>query len=494
MKPLSALLFALSFSAVSVSADVTLAPVFTDHAVLQRDKALPVWGSADPGEEVTVAFAGQTLRTTADEDGAWSVHLAALPANATGQTLTVSGDNTLILTDILIGDVWLCGGQSNMEWPLRLTTDAATAVPAADLPLIRHIKIERRIARDPITEARGTWTVCTPETAPHFTGVGFYFARRLQAELGVPIGLLNSNWGGTPAEAWLPPAALEDLDVLEASTSHQAVSYQGIHDAVVRYREKLADWKADRQRTPKPNAPWRPGAENASLVLNNGMIAPLAPFALKGVIWYQGEANADQPETYRTLFGAVIESWRAQFEQPELPFYWVQLANWAPGNVDWAYLRETQTQTLELPHTGQVVILDVGDPNDIHPRNKTAVGERLARLALRRLEGRDLIDSGPTFTAAFYEDGSARVVFDHAAGLHTTDGGAPLAFEIAGDDLAFHPANAKIEGPQSVRLTSKAVPLPRYVRYAWTGHTPVNLVNGEGLPTAPFRTDKQPRE
>ena len=486
MKPLPAILFALSLAAAA-SAAVSLAPVFTDHAVLQRDKPLPVWGAADPGESITVTFAGETVSTVADEQGQWSVALSALPANTTGQTLTVRGVNTVEFTDILIGDVWLCGGQSNMEWPLRLTTDADTAIPAADLPLIRHLKIEGRIARDPINEARGTWTVCTPETAPHFTGVGFYFARRLLAETGVPIGLLNSTWGGTPAEAWLPPSALNDLDVLGASTSHQAASYQGIHDNIVRYREQLAAGK-------KPSMPWRPGAENTALVLNNGMIAPLAPFALKGVIWYQGEANADQPETYRTLFGAVIESWRAQFQQPELPFYWVQLANWTPGGIGWAYLREAQTQTLELPHTGQVVINDVGDPDDIHPRNKTAVGERLARLALRRLEGRDIVDSGPTFTGAFFDDDSARVVFDHAAGLHTTDGGAPLAFEIAGADLKFHPATAAIEGPSAVRLRSEAVPLPLHVRYAWTGHTPVNLVNGDGLPTAPFRTDKQPRE
>ncbi len=491
MNPLPRLVLAALLTGTALHADVVLAPLFTDHGVLQRDQSVPVWGTADAGEVVTVTFAGQTVSTTATADGTWSVELAAMPANATGQSLTVAGNNTLTLTDLLVGDVWLCGGQSNMEWPLRNTTDAATAIPAAAYPEIRHIKIERHIARDPIATARGSWTVCTPETAPHFTAVGFYFARTLAAEIGVPIGLVNSNWGGTPAESWLPPAALQDFDVLLATTSHQATSYQGIYDGLVRYQEQLASWQADPETVTKPNVPWRPGAENTSLVLNNGMIAPLAPYALKGVIWYQGEANADQPATYRTLFGAVIESWRAQFQQPDLPFYWVQLANWADGGIGWAYLREAQTQTLELPHTGQAVIFDVGDPDNIHPQNKTAVGDRLARLALKRLYGRDVEDSGPTFVAAVFEDASVRVVLDHAAGLHTTDGLAPTGFEIAGDDLAFQPAVATLANG-AVMLRSETVTAPRHVRYAWAGHTPVNLVNGEGLPTAPFRTDRQP--
>ncbi|WP_221032881.1 sialate O-acetylesterase [Actomonas aquatica] len=489
MKIPSAILVALSLTAVA-SADVVLAPLFTDHGVLQRDQAVPVWGTADAGEAVTVSFAGQSVSTTADEAGKWRVDLAAMPVNATGQTLTVNGHNTLTLTDILVGDVWLCGGQSNMEWPLRNTTDADTAIPSANFPLIRHIKIERRIARDPLTTATGSWTVCSPETVPHFTAVGYYFARQLHAELGVPIGLVNSNWGGTPAEAWLPPAALEDLDILLAATSHQAYSYTGIHANLVNYQEKLAAWEADPENVEKPSMPWRPGAENHSLVLNNGMIAPLAPYGLKGVIWYQGEANADQPETYRTLFGAVIESWRDQFEQPELPFYWVQLANWQPGGIGWAFLREAQTQTLELPHTGQVVINDVGDPDDIHPRNKTAVGDRLARVALRRLHGFDIEDTGPTFASAILRDATIELSFTHAAGLHTTDGAAPKGFQVAGADGVFHPATAALTPNGTIKVTSDAVSIAHFVRYAWDGHLEVNLVNGDDLPAAPFRTDR----
>ncbi len=489
MKTLSAILLTLALVGAAGRADVSLAPLFGDHAVLQRDKPVPVWGTAEAGENVEVSFAGQRVSTVADADGKWSVELAAMPAEPAGRPLTVTGRNTLTLADILVGDVWLCGGQSNMEWALANTDGAADAIAAATYPLIRHIKIERRIAHDPLADASGAWRVCSPVTAPHFTAVGFHFARRLHAELGVPIGLVNSTWGGTPAEAWLPPAAMEDLDVLVASASHQAVSYRNIHDNLARYQEQLAAWQAKPGDAAKPAMPWRPGAENTSLVLNNAMIAPLAPYALAGVLWYQGEANADQPETYRTLFGAVIESWRDQFQQPELPFYWVQLANWAPGGIGWAFLREAQTRTLELPHTGQVVINDIGDAEDIHPRNKTDVGERLARLALRRQYGHDIVDTGPSFTAAFFEDESVRVVFEHAQDLHTTDGAAPLAFEVAGADLQFHPATAEIDGPNAVRLTSSAVPQPRFVRYAWTGHTPVNLVNGAGLPAAPFRTD-----
>jgi sialate O-acetylesterase len=492
MKPLLRLLL-LALSAAGVAhADVTLAPLFTDHAVLQRDRAAPVWGTAAPGESVTVRFAGQAVTAIAGGDGRWSVRLQPLPAHATGQTLTVAGTNTIVLSDILVGDVWLCGGQSNMEWALRQAANAEAEIAAADHPLIRHIKIQRRIARDPITTAEGEWVVCTPETARHFTAVGYFFARDVQRELGVPVGLVNSTWGGTPAEAWLPPAAMNDLDLLVASASHQARSYQGIHEGLARYQSRLATWKEGHGAGPKPTMPWRPGAENTSLVLNNGMIAPLVPYALRGVIWYQGEANADQPETYREIFGGVIAAWRDQFQQPDLPFYWVQLANWDPDHANgasWAFLREAQTQTLALPHTGQAVTIDIGNTDDIHPTNKQDVGARLARLTLARDFGRDLEDTGPTFAAANVTGGAMVVSFDHAAGLTTTDGAAPLAFELAGPDKVFHPATAELDGNQ-VTISAPDVPQPLYVRYAWHDSPPVNLVNSAGLPAVPFRTDR----
>ena len=486
--PFRIALFTL-LAVVALRADVSLAPLFTDHGVLQRDQPVPVWGTADDGEAVTVQFGGQSVSTVAAADGRWMVKLAAMPASAESRSLTVTGNNTLTLNDVLVGDVWLTGGQSNMEWPLRMTNDAEAAIAAATYPEIRHIKIQRRIARDPLTTAEGEWVVCSPETAAHFTAVGYYFARRLHTDLNVPVGLVNSSWGGTSVEAWLSPAAFEDANIWADAYSHQAAAFRGMADNIATYRDRLTD----PNRTEAPTKPWTPGAENHALVLNNGMIAPLVPYALRGVIWYQGEANADQPSTYRSLFGALINDWREQFEQPELPFYWVQLANWGgrdPDGNNWAFLREAQTQTLELPHTGQAIIIDIGDAKDIHPRNKLDVGDRLARLALRRLNGRDIIDSGPEFTAAFFEDADVRVVFAHAAGLRTTDGTPPKGFELAGRDFIFHPATGTIDG-NAVVLTSEAVPMPLHVRYAWRNHLEVNLANGEGLPAIPFRTDNE---
>lgn len=503
LTPLFSLLLAF-LVATALRADVTLAPLFQDHAVLQRDEVIHVWGKADPGEPVAVILGNEVAQTSAGLDGQWSTHLRARPASTTPTTLTVRGNNVITLSDILIGDVWLCGGQSNMEWPLRNVNNAPAEIAAADYPLIRHIRIERRIARDPIDEAKGTWTVCTPETAPHFTAVGYFFARQLQMSTGVPVGLINSNWGGTPIESWLPGSAMADLDVQVASASHQAKSYNGIAQNFQRHREALAKWNrdkaaaeaADRDFTTRaPSPPWTPGAENTAITLYNGMIAPLVPYTLGGVIWYQGEANADQPDTYHTLFPALIESWRTAWEQPELPFYWVQLANWGGGDsasVDWAYLREAQTATLALPHTGQAVIIDIGNEADIHPRNKQDVGDRLARLARKRIHGEAIEDSGPQPAAVTLHGATVRVRFDHAAGLHTTDGAAPLAFEVAGSDGVFRAASAKLNG-DTVELTAAGVPAPLFVRYGWHRHMPVNLANGDALPAEPFRTDSFPQ-
>ena len=498
---ISALLGAALLPA-SLFADVSLAPLFTDHAVLQRERPVPVWGWADAGEAVAVSFAGQTWNTTTSDQGKWSVPLTAMPANATSAELTVTGRNTITLTDILVGDVWLCGGQSNMEWPLRQANDAEAEAAAATYPTIRHIKIERAISAWPVETARGSWTVCTPETAPHYTAIGYFFARDVQREIGVPIGLVNSNWGGTPVEAWLPASAAKDPQVSLLAASHQLVAAETIRSNLQRYVDALAVWQTARDAATTagttfaeaaPTAPWTPGPSNTSYGLNHGMIAPLAPYALRGVIWYQGESNADQPETYRDLFSALIQGWREQFAAPDLPFYWVQLANFSAGDptgTGWALLREAQTQALALPHTGQAVTYDVGNPTDIHPRNKQDVGARLARIALADTYGRPVEASGPLFRAANFDGATAHLAFAHAGDLQTTDGGAPLGFELAGADRIFHAARATLENT-SVTLTAEAVPHPLYVRYAWRNTTPVNLVNGDRLPAAPFRTDSE---
>ena len=486
---------------VSALAEVTLAPIFTDHAVLQRGAAVPIWGSANPGQHVTVKFGPQAVVTTSDEDGLWRVDLAPMQANSEGRTLTVIGENTVALNDVLVGDVWLCGGQSNMEWTLRRTRDAEMEIAAANYPLIRHFKVAKRIAAEPIKTLSGEWVTTTPETAPYFTAVGYFFARRLHTDLNVPIGLLNSNGGGTPVEAWLPPSLIDTPDLAVDVASHQIKIGEGILAGIERYRDQMLEWEADRKTAeeaqqpfdlPQPNRPWMPGPFKTASVLYNGMIEPLLPYRVAGTIWYQGEGNADQPETYRAMFGALIEMWREKFEHPEMPFYWAQLASWDNGggdSTDWALLREAQHQTLELPHTGQAILMDIGEADDIHPRNKQDVGDRLARIALAELHGMDIEHRGPARTTVTFSPANIFVHFDHADGLTTRDGEAPRGFEIAGPDREFIPADTAAIDGEGVVLTT-ALENPRYVRYAWRRWVDTNLQNGDGLPAEPFRTDR----
>lgn len=484
----------------SLQAEVSLAPIFTDHAVLQRDQSIPVWGWSDPGEAVTVNLSDQSVKTTGDENGEWRIKLPPQSANARGQTLTVSGTNKIQLHDILIGDVWLCGGQSNMEWVIRNSRDAAAEITAANFPQIRHIKVAKNIAAEPITSMAGEWTVCSPETVGDYTAAGYFFARRLHRDLNVPIGLLNSNWGGTPVESWLPPSVMSDPNLAVTVASHQAVINEGILAQNITYRDNLAAWESAQAEAArsgvtfedkKPNMPWQPGAFKTTSLLYNAMIEPVIPYALTGFIWYQGEGNANQPDTYRAMFVALIESWREKFDAPDAPFYWAQLASWDSGggeSLDWPLLREAQHQTLALPHTGQAILTDIGEAFDIHPKNKQDVGDRLARIALAEHYGQDTVFRGPAHHSTTYRNNQIAVTFDHADGLTTSDGEAPREFEIAGVDGVFHPASATLSG-NSVTLTSESVPAPRNVRYAWHRWIEPNLQNVATLPAEPFRTD-----
>lgn len=472
-------------------AEVTLAPLFRDHAVVQRDQPLPVWGSADPGEEVVVTLGSRRGRATADATGYWLVRLEPLPASGEPLELVAAGRNTIRVRDVLVGDVWLLSGQSNMEWPVRLAANADAELAAADDPRIRHFTTERAIAHRPLAQAHGSWQPATPETAAHFSAVGYFFARELRAEVDVPIGLLHSSWGGTPVEAWLPPAPLEIYPVRRLAAEHVAVALARFARQLREHEEAMIAWRQAGAVPPAPNPPWVPGPEIAPGVLYNGMIAPHVPAALRGVLWYQGEANADLPESYETLFRALITSWRGAFQQPDLPFLWVQLANWAGGNAagtDWARLRDAQTATLALPHTGQAVAIDIGDPEDIHPRNKQEVGRRLARIALAEVYGRPVPFQGPVYRSMERLGPALRLAFAHAEGLRGADGQPPQGFEIAGSDGVFHPAEARVEGT-AVVVQSPTVPDPVAVRYAWRNSPAATLYNRHGLPAVPFRTD-----
>ena len=398
---------------LSARADVALAPLFADHAVLQRDRPVPIWGTADVGEKVIVTFAGQSHAVTAAADGRWIVVLDARPASAIGADLVVTGKNTLTLKNIVIGDVWLCSGQSNMEFTVDSrpgTWQATSRVTGADAeialaryPLIRHIRIGQSVAAAPSgTVATSGWQLTTPQTVGGFTAVGYFFARDLFQKLGVPIGLVHSSYSGTPVEAWMSQAALA------SSVEFARVSERWTEDLAAyaarktQFDRDLAAWTAaeaaaktlvaptkksgpktpvltphaafvqanPRPRMPRgfPSDPWQPAG------LFNGMINPLLPYALRGALWYQGESNADRPAEYHALFTAMITAWRAHFGQADLPFFWVNLADFKrPADLtgrSWAFLREAQTRTLALANTGQALAIDLGDPHEIHPTNK----------------------------------------------------------------------------------------------------------------------------
>ena len=495
-----------------VRADVTLAPIFQDHVVLQREQPVPVWGHADPDEKVTVRFLDQIKTTAADAGGKWSVKLAALPARAEPSELVVTGKNEIRITDVLVGEVWLASGQSNMEFPVYVPDSvsfhldhAQDEVAAADYPLIRELRIEHVVANQPAASVKGAWRLCSPATVGVFSAVGYFFARDLFRKLHVPIGIIHSSWGGTPVESWMSAGALASQPQFSVVTKRWA---QTMEDYPARKREfdaASAEWeKAARQAgalSPvawlgfarmhhRPRAPRGPGDSWTPSALFNGMIAPLVPAAFRGVIWYQGESNADRANEYRALFGAMITQWRRDFGR-EFPFYFVQLASFRAGedktHESYAFLREAQDQTLAVPDTGMAVAIDIGNPDNIHPGNKQEAGHRLALIAEAKTYGLAVEFAGPHFKSMIRENSAVYIKFRHAAGL-AVHRGPVVGFAIAGADRIFHRATARIEG-ETVIVSSPEVTDPKAVRYAWANAPMGNLINGSGLPAGPFRSD-----
>ena len=503
----------LALLPLAIRADVTLAPLFTDHAVLQRDKPVPVWGRAAPGEKVTVTFRDQTMQATANADGRWIVRLEPLKPGAPA-AMAISGRNSIKLDDVVVGEVWVCSGQSNMEFrvwgpvgDVFRVDNADAEVAAANYPLIRQFKVERAVAASPADTAQGAWVVCSPATVGQFTAVGYFFARDVRQKLGVPVGLINSAWGGTAIESWMSDTALK-------SDPAFAVVDERWAQAMVDWPAKVAADKAAHVAQDKEEAaakaagsakyaefvktkPWlppppSPASPDAPRSLFNGMINPLVPYGIRGVLWYQGEGNGSNAMEYHALFAAMITAWRAQWGQGDFPFYWVQLPNFkAEGSyaTEWVQLREAQAQTLSLPNTGMAVTIDVGDPASIHPRNKQAVGQRLAMIAGHQIYGGAGEWSGPQFQSVECVGPRMRVHFDHAADGLVAHGTPPASFALAGADRHFFPASARIEG-ETVIVSAPEVPAPVAVRYAWTAAPEASLFNGAGLPAAPFRSDE----
>jgi sialate O-acetylesterase len=443
------------------------AALFQDHAILQRDKPVPVWGRAAPGEHVVVSFAGQRVGATAGPDGRWIAVLAPLQASASGADMTIAGKDSVTVRDILVGEVWLCAGEGNMEFSVDggsfayRVENAVAEVAAARYPLVRQFKVARRAAAAPVDTALGDWSACSPSTVGQFTAVGYFFARDLLARLGVPVGIINCTWSATPLESWMSPSALAGFPGF--SNGHPVPG-------------------ADKEE----DDPWVPSS------LFNGMVCPLLPFAIRGALWYQGESNVGRAAAYAAQFPALITSWRSHFGDADLPFLWVQLANYAPpgsgSGEPWARLREAQSGALSLPSTGQAVAIDIGEPGSLYPRNKREVGRRLTLIAKAKVYSIPVDFSGPAFVRAEAEGGTMRVHFLYASDGLTASGRPLQSFEVAGADRLFHAAAAAIED-DAVVARSPAVKAPVAVRYAWRNAPEANLYNGAGLPAAPFRSD-----
>ncbi len=640
------------FADVDPAKDIELVPVFGNHQVLQQQMEIPVWGTAKPGGKVTVKLHNQEKTTLVQPDGTWQVNLD--PMNAGGPyELAVVGENTIRLSNVMIGEVYVCSGQSNMEWSLSKAVNAEQEIENADYPNIRLFRVQRNISKVPIDSIiTDGWQVCSPKTAAEFSAVGYFFGRYLQRELSVPVGLIHTSWGGTPAEAWTSTEALKtlpDFSVMIAELEKNAATEEemvrqyekavaewevqiekwkesleqsdpGLHgdrkkwydpdlddadwntmevpklwesagiagfDGVMWFRKHVdipdswqekdltiklgpiddiditwfngdkigsteeydaprnygipasivttgsnviavrvldhgggggfwgastqmvlsnnngdslllaGDWKyhlaADGGEIPeRPVSPIRP--HHRPGVLYNAMIHPLLPYRIRGAIWYQGESNASRAYQYRSLFKTMIMDWREKWGQGDFPFFFVQLANFhavneTPVESDWAELREAQTMALALPNTGMAVIIDIGEADDIHPRNKQDVGKRLALNALAKVYGRNIVCSGPLYKSHKVENGKIRILFEHVgSGLSAKDGNRLKGFTIADADKKFHRADAVIDG-NTVVVSGPEVEQPLAVRYAWADNPVCNLYNAEGLPASPFRTD-----
>ncbi len=459
-----ALAAAVCVASTPLWADVAMHSLFTDNAVLQRGISLPVYGTAAEGEKVTVQFRGQTASTIVTQ-GKWMVRLKSVKAGGP-YDMVVTGNNKITIKNLLVGDVWVCSGQSNMQWSLAQSHGGKEAIATSENPMIRLYSVPFTISATPVEDVKQSWQLCNPNTVPGFTGVGYFFGRALQQAEKVPIGLINSSLGGTRVEAWTSPSVLDPKDA--------------------------AQWAKDRPTWPewaqKPNDP---------SVLYNGMINPLIPYGIKGAIWYQGESNAGYAAIYEQRFTTMINHWRKEWGVGNFPFLFVQLAPFStivqqPEESAWAELREAQRLTaLHCPKTAMAVITDIGDPVEIHPIWKQPVGERLALAARVIGHKRKVAYRGPEYKSLKVVGNAAIVSFNFAGKELVAKGGPLTGWTIAGADKKWHNAEAVIVG-KTVKVSSPNVPTPVAVRYGWYTCPVVNLWSADGLPASPFRTDDWP--
>jgi sialate O-acetylesterase len=489
-------MIALSARSQHAGADVKLNGLFTSGAVLQCEKRIPIWGSAADGERVTLAIRGFRA-VTVPTNGRWTIYLPPMPPGGP-YSLTISGHNRIVLTNIAVGELYLCTGQSNMEWPLSLSSSAAEALLDAHDPMLRLYTVPRAISDAPQTAVAGRWQACTPDAARGFSAVAYHFGRTLRRSLGRPVGLIQSAWSGTTAQAWTSRPALlahpETAALISSYESDKEDYLRALDEFEVARDVARANGEAD------PPRPGNPIGQGSPAVVYNAMIAPLAPMGLRGVICYQGESNTGAAELYRALFPAMIESWRDAWGDPSLPVLFVQLAPFlkkteVPAESAWAELRDAQLEVSQtVANTGMVVTTDVGDELDIHPRDKQTVGERLERVARMLVYKQDIEALGPVFESMTIDSDKAVVHFTHVGGGLEARGnnGVLTGFTVAGPKGQFVNANAIIRG-ETVVVSAPGVDHPSRVRYGWADYPEGNLWNRAGLPASPFRTDRPPQ-
>jgi sialate O-acetylesterase len=486
-------LTAICLVVIPARAELRLTSVITDHAVLQRDAPIHLWGEAEPGEKITIHFHDQSVTTSASRLGLWEAWLMPEPAGGPF-TLKVHGSSELSRSDLLVGDVWFASGQSNMEMPLAgfpptaHITNAAQEIAQADLPRVRLLRMEHKSSDAPLNGISAVWQPCTPATAQDFSAVAYFFAREISRREHIPIGVIDSSWGGTPIDSWISLDALSaDASLMPALAARAHFADMQTHLEQIESAEKSADADAAAHHLPAPSQPWHPDPSSwIPAALYNGMVAPLTPYTIKGFLWYQGETDsaADRASLYGKLLPTLIADWRRQWRQGNLPFLFVQISSFE-SQENWGLIRDSQRGTLHVANTGMAVTLDIGQRDNVHPPDKQTVGARLALAARALAYGEStLAFNGPLYRQTTREPGSLRIWFDHAEGLHS-NGDVLKGFEVAGADGHFVPATASVQGT-SVVVSAPEVEEPTQVRYAWQSFTDANLYNGVPLPASTF--------
>jgi sialate O-acetylesterase len=496
----SALLLVLALTAAVARADVRLSKMFSSHMVVQRDGPIHIWGWCAPGETVSAKLDGTSATATGDETGRWSLYL---PPHAAGgpYQLSVTGSSTIVLDDILVGDVWFASGQSNMEMPLKgfpgsaVIDHSAEEISHANYAKMRLFLVRRRPSDFPLTDFadEASWTVCSPETAANFSAVAYFFARDLMAKEHVPIGVIDSTWGGTPAEAWVGLDGLSaDASLMPVFAARAQMTDEQANASARIAAEQREDSAARSSNLPMSKHAWHPDpASWAPAALYNGMIAPAVPFGIKGVIWYQGESNsgAARAPLYEKVFSTLIANWREHWHEGNFPFLFVQIANFKSSPAEaWPVVREAQRRTLSVVNTAMAVTIDIGNSDNVHPANKQDVGNRLSLAARALAYGEPIEYSGPLFRQATAESDGMRVWFNHIEGGLVAKGGTLQGFEIAGEDHQFHTASARIDAG-TVVVTNPQVARPVYVRFGWENSPVVTLYNSAGLPASSFTSE-----